>query len=66
MKIIRITDKNKIENVKLSDLYMHNIEFIADHGNVTLIIEGDAAEFRAEAAQNGITITPDFDLSWFH
>lgn len=65
VKIIRITDKNKIEDVKLSDLYMRNIEFIADHGNVTLIMEAEAAAFDTAADKNGITITPDFDLSNF-
>ena len=65
VKIIRITKDNKIENVKLSDLYMRNIEFIADHGNVTLIIEADEAEFSVDSDQNRIALTPDFDLSNF-
>ena len=33
-KVIRFTKDNKIEDVKLNDLYMKNIEFVAERGDV--------------------------------
>lgn len=68
MKIIRIVnDKGtfKIENVKLAELYMKNVEFIADKGAIKFILEGDSPKFTATASDKTITITPDFDLSDF-
>lgn len=68
MKVIRIVNDNgtfKTEDVKLADLYMKNVEFIADKGQITFILEADAPEFTATAANNKITVTPDFDLANF-
>lgn len=65
VKVIRITSDNKIENVKLSDLYMKNIEFVSDRGTVTLIIESDEASFEAVYADSAIKVTPDFDIDNF-
>ncbi|MBQ2276970.1 MAG: S-layer homology domain-containing protein, partial [Clostridia bacterium] len=68
MKIIRIVNNNgtfKAEEVKLADLYMKNVEFIADKGQITFILEADAPEFTASANGQKITVTPDFDLANF-
>ena len=64
-KVIRFTKDNKIEDVKLGDLYMKNIEFVAERGTVKLIIEAGEAKFTAKATDKVITVTPDFDLSNF-
>lgn len=64
-KVIRFTKDNKIEDVKLDDLYMKNIEFVAERGTVKLIIEAGEAKFTAKATDKVITVTPDFDLSNF-
>lgn len=68
MKIIRIVNDNgtfKTEEVKLADLYMKNVEFISDKGQITFILESDAPEFTASANGQKITVTPDFDLANF-
>ena len=62
-KAIRITSKNAIESVNVSDLYMKNVEFIADKGEIVLIIEGGEAEFTAQADREKITVTPLGDTS---
>lgn len=64
-RAIRITSDNRIEEVKVSKLYMRNVEFIADQGEITLIIEAEKASFTAEATASRITVTPDFDLENF-
>lgn len=64
-RAIRITSDNKVEEVKLSDLYMMNVEFIADKGEIKLIIEASEAVFTTEATDRIINITPDFDLTNF-
>ncbi len=64
-KIIRIGADYKVTAVSVADLYMRNIEFVTSQGEVKLIIEGEAATFTAEAAENTVTVTPDFDLSEF-
>ncbi len=64
-KIIRIGADHKVTAVSVADLYMRNIEFVTSQGEVKLIIEGEAATFTAEAAENTVTVTPDFDLSEF-
>lgn len=64
VKVIRFTSDNKIESVKLSDLYMKNIEFVAEQGSIKLIIEAGDASFNTEATDKKITLTPDFDLSY--
>lgn len=61
--VIRINNKNKVENIKLSDLYMMNIEFVAEHGIVKLIIESGEAKFSSTATDKVITVTPDFNIS---
>ncbi|MGN1409359.1 MAG: S-layer homology domain-containing protein [Eubacteriales bacterium] len=66
IKVIRFTDDNKIEDVKLSDLYMKNIEFVAERGTIKLIIEAGEAKFTAEADDKTITVKPDFDLGNFN
>ena len=67
VKIIAITDEFKTEDVQLSDLYMKHIEFVADKGEVKLIIAGGEAKFTVEvtATEGKIAITPDFDISAF-
>lgn len=67
VKIIGITDEFKTENVQLSDLYMKHVEFIAERGEIKLIIAGGEAKFTAEvtATEGKIVLTPDFDLSAF-
>jgi len=62
-RAIRITADNKVEEMKVSDLYMKNVEFIADRGEITLIIEGEEPTFTTVATAESITVTPDFDLS---
>ncbi len=65
MKTIRITDDNKSEDVKLTDLYMKHVEFVAANGEIRLMIETGDPSFRAEMTEEGIAITPDFDLTDF-
>ena len=65
MEIIRITADNKIEKIKLAELYMRNIEFVTDNGKIKLIIESSEAKFTASYKDNKITISPDFDLTSF-
>jgi len=68
MKVIRIVNDNgtfKTEDVKLADLYMKNVEFLSDKGQITFILEADAPEFTASANGQTITVTPDFDLANF-
>ncbi len=65
VKIIRINSKNEIEEVKLADLYMKNIEFISEKGVVTLIMEAGDAKFETVSDGKTVTVTPDFDLANF-
>ena len=67
VKIINITNEFKTEDVQLSDLYMKHVEFVADRGEIKLIIAGEDAKFTAEvtATEGKIVFTPDFDLSAF-
>ena len=68
MKVLRIVNDNgtfKTEEVKLADLYMKNVEFLSDKGQITFILEADAPEFTASANGQTITVTPDFDLANF-
>jgi len=65
VRIIRLTSSNTAQNISLADVYMRNIEFIAENGEIKLIIESDAATFTAAFADGKITVTPDFDLSNF-
>lgn len=65
VKIIKINSDGSLSSVALSSLYMKNVEFIADHGEIKLLIEGDAAKFEATASSNTVEITPDFDLEHF-
>lgn len=63
IKVIRITKDNKVEEVKLSDLYMRNIEFVAQQGSVKLIIDNGEPSFTAEESYGKtINVKPDFDL----
>lgn len=67
LKIINITKDHKIEEVNLADLYMKNVEFVANNNEITLIILGEDAKFTASvvATDGKITLTPDFDLANF-
>ncbi len=67
IKIINLTDEFKIEDVQLSDLYMKNVEFVAENNVISLIIAGGEAQFTASvtAEEGKITLTPDFDLANF-
>ncbi|MBO7405498.1 MAG: S-layer homology domain-containing protein [Clostridia bacterium] len=62
MRMIRITGDNKIEEVKVTDLYLKHVEFIAVNGEVKLLIEGADPQFAAEWKDGIIEVTPDFDL----
>ncbi len=68
MTIVRIINDNgtfKTEEIKLADLYMKNVEFIADKGQITFVLESTDPTFTATASDKTVTITPDFDLTNF-
>ena len=62
MRAIRITRDNKVEEVKVTDLYLKHVGFIAADGEVKLLIEGADPQFEAEWKNGVIEVTPDFDL----
>lgn len=61
--VIRLTKDNKAEEVKLSDTYLHHVEFVVDRGEVKLIMLGATPQFTMTAKDNVLTVTPDFDLT---
>lgn len=65
MRTIRINKDNQIEDVKIPDLYMKHVEYIAVNGEIRLILEKGEASFAAEMTDDGIEIKPDFSLSDF-
>ncbi|MCR4906374.1 MAG: S-layer homology domain-containing protein [Clostridiales bacterium] len=62
MRAIRLTKDNKLEEVRYADLYLKHVEFIAQNGEVKLLIEGADPAFTAEMKDGVIEVTPDFDL----
>ncbi|MCR5680909.1 MAG: S-layer homology domain-containing protein [Clostridiales bacterium] len=62
MRSIRITKDSKVEDMKVTDLYLKHVEFIAADGEVKLLIEGADPQFAAEWKDGVIEVTPDFDL----
>ncbi len=68
MSVLRIVNDNgtfKTEEVKLADLYMKNVEFISDKGQITFVLEATDPTFTATASDKIVTVTPDFDLTNF-
>lgn len=65
VRVIRINSKNEIEELKVSDLYMNNVDFVANRGEITLLIEGKAPKFESFAIENTIVVSADFDFSDF-
>ena len=65
MRTVRINKDNKIEDVKVTDLYMKHVEFVAVNGEIRLILEKGEASFTAELTEEGIAVKPDFSLSDF-
>ena len=61
--VIRLTKDNKVETVNVSDTYLHHVEFVVDRGEVKLVMLGDTPRFTMEAAENTLTVTPDFDIT---
>ena len=65
MRTVRINKDTKIEDVKVTDLYMKHVEFVAVNGELRLILEKGEASFTGELTEEGIAVKPDFSLSDF-
>ncbi len=65
VRVIRLTSSNAVQNISIADVYMRNIEFISENGEIVLIIESDAPTFTAAYESEKVLVTPDFDLSNF-